>query len=75
MSISDRGQKVGPTFQLALPEGGTYASPSLSRDGRWMAYDTYNPGKPNAILLRDLNTETDHILDETGRRQSFLADN
>jgi len=75
VSISDRGQKVGPTFQLALPEGGTYTSPSLSRDGRWMAYDTYNPGQPNAILLRDLSTGTDHILDETGRRESFLADN
>jgi Tol biopolymer transport system component/DNA-binding winged helix-turn-helix (wHTH) protein len=75
VSISSRGQKVGPTFQLALPEGGSYTSPSLSRDGRWLAYDTYNPGKPNAILLRDLSTGTDHILDETGRRESFLADN
>jgi Tol biopolymer transport system component/DNA-binding winged helix-turn-helix (wHTH) protein len=75
MSINDRGQKVGPTFQLALPEGGTYTSPSLSRDGRWMAYDTYNPGRPNAILLRDLSTGTDHIVDETGRRESFLANN
>jgi Tol biopolymer transport system component/DNA-binding winged helix-turn-helix (wHTH) protein len=75
ISISDRGQKLGPTFQLALPEGGSYTSPSLSRDGRWMAYDSYNPGKPNAILLRDLSTGTDHILDETGRRERFLADN
>ena len=75
VSVSDRGQKVGPTFQLALPEGGSYTSPSLSRNGRWLAYDTYNPGKPDAILLRDLSTGTDHILDDTGRRESFLADN
>jgi eukaryotic-like serine/threonine-protein kinase len=75
VSISDRGQKVGPTFQLPLPEGGTYTSPSLSRDGRWMAYDAYTPGKPNAILLRDLVTGTDHVLDEEGRRESFLTDN
>jgi len=75
VSISDRGQKLGPTFQLALPEGGSYISPSLSRDGRWLAYDTYSPGKPDAIRLRDLSTGTEHILDETGRRESFLADN
>ena len=75
ISISDRGQKLGPTFQLALAEGGSYTSPSLSRDGKWMAYDTYNPGKPNTILLRDLNTGTDHILDEKGRRESGLGDN
>jgi Tol biopolymer transport system component/DNA-binding winged helix-turn-helix (wHTH) protein len=73
VSISDRGQKLGPTFQLALPEGGSYTSPSLSRDGRWMAYDTYSPGKPTAILLRDLSTGTDHILDETGRRESIVG--
>src|SRR3984885_8465560 len=75
VSISDRGQKLGPTFQLALPEGGSYISPSLSRDGRWLAYDTYSPGKPDAIRLRDLSTGTEHILDETGRRERFLADN
>ncbi len=75
ISINDRGQKLGPTFQLALPEGGSYTSPSLSRDGKWMAYDTSNPGKPNTILLRDLNTGTDHILDEKGRRESGLGEN
>lgn len=40
-----------------------------------MAYDTYIPGKPNAILVRDLSTDRDHILDEDGRRQSPLGDN
>jgi Tol biopolymer transport system component/DNA-binding winged helix-turn-helix (wHTH) protein len=75
LSISERGQKLGPTFQLALPEGGSYSSPSLSRDGKWMTYDTYSAGKPNTILLRDLSTGTDHILDEKGRRDSGLGDN
>ena len=75
ISISDRGQKLGPTFQLALPEGGSYTSPSLSRDGKWMAYDTSGPGKPNTIMLRDLNTGTDHILDEKSRRESDRDDN
>ena len=46
ISVSDHGQKLGPTFQLPLPEGGSYTSPSLSRDGRWMAYDTSNPASP-----------------------------
>jgi Tol biopolymer transport system component len=68
ISISDRGQKLGPTFQLALPEGGSYTSPSLSRDGKWMAYDASNPGKPDTILLRDLSTGTDHIVDDKGRQ-------
>ena len=75
ISISDRGQKLGPTFQLALAEGGSFTSPSLSRDGKKMAYDTYIPGKPNTILMRDLSTDRDHILDEDGRGQSPLGDN
>jgi Tol biopolymer transport system component len=74
ISISNRGQKLGPTFQLALPEGGSHTSPSLSRDGKWMAYDTYIPGKPNTILLRDLSAGTDHILDEKGRRDGGPED-
>jgi eukaryotic-like serine/threonine-protein kinase len=74
ISISNRGQKLGPTFQLALPEGGSYSSPSLSHDGKWMAYDTYIPGKPNTISLRDLSTGTDHILDEKGRPDGGLGD-
>ena len=68
ISINDRGQKVGPTFQLRLPEGGTFSSPSVSRDGKWMAYDASIPGEPNTIRLRDLSTDTDHFLDEKGRR-------
>jgi eukaryotic-like serine/threonine-protein kinase len=65
--ISERGQKLGPVFQLPLPLAGTHLSPSVSRDGKWMAYDSYNPGKPDSILLRDLNTGTDHLLDDQGR--------
>jgi DNA-binding winged helix-turn-helix (wHTH) protein/Tol biopolymer transport system component len=67
ISISDRGQKLAPTLQLPLPEGGRYSAPSVSRDGRWMAYNSSNPGKSNTILLRDLSTGTDHVLDDTGR--------
>ena len=66
--ISERGQKLGPTLQLPLPEGGSYSSPSLSRDGKWMAYDTSNLGRPNTIRLRDLSTDADHFLDDQGRQ-------
>ena len=66
--ISERGQKLGPTLQLPFPEAGDYSSPSLSRDGKWMAYDSSITGKPNTILLRDLSTGTDHLLDDKGRR-------
>ena len=65
--ISERGQKLGPTFQLPLPVGGIHISPSVSRDGKWMAYDSSIPGKPDSIVLRDLSTGTDHLLDDKGR--------
>ena len=65
--ISERGQKLGPTFQLPLPLAGTHLSPSVSRDGTQMAYDSYDPGKPDSFLLRDLRTGTDHLLDDKGR--------
>jgi eukaryotic-like serine/threonine-protein kinase len=65
--ISERGQKLGPVFQLPLPLAGTHLSPSVSRDGKWMAYDSYNPGKPDSIVLRDLSSGTDHLLDNQGR--------
>jgi eukaryotic-like serine/threonine-protein kinase len=67
ISTDERGQKLGPIFQLPLPEAGTHLSPSVSRDGKWMAYDSYNRGKPDSILLRDLSTGTDHLLDDKGR--------
>jgi DNA-binding winged helix-turn-helix (wHTH) protein/Tol biopolymer transport system component len=62
-----RGEKSGPTLQLPLPEG-DFRSPSVSRDGRWMAYDSSVLGKSNLILLRDLASGSDRVLDEIGRR-------
>ena len=31
-----------------------------------MAYETSNPGKPNTIVLRDMSTGTEHLLDDKG---------
>jgi eukaryotic-like serine/threonine-protein kinase len=67
MPTNERGQKLGPISQLPLPLAGTHLSPSVSRDGKWMAYDSYKPGRPDSILLRDLSTGTDHLLDDKGR--------
>jgi eukaryotic-like serine/threonine-protein kinase len=64
ISIGDHEQKLGPSVQLPLLDAGTYTSPSVSRDGRWMAYNSFNIGKPDAILLRDLIAGTDHLLDD-----------
>jgi Tol biopolymer transport system component/DNA-binding winged helix-turn-helix (wHTH) protein len=64
ISISDRGQKMGPTFQLPLHEAEFHNSPSVSRDGEWMAYVTETPGKPYSIVLRNLSTGTEHLLDD-----------
>jgi Tol biopolymer transport system component/DNA-binding winged helix-turn-helix (wHTH) protein len=74
ISISDRGQKLGPNLQLPLPEGGSHSAPSVSRDGRWMAYDSSNPGKPDTVVVRDLSTGIDHVLDDKGRPGGDYAD-
>jgi hypothetical protein len=64
ISVSDRGQKLGPTLQLPLREAGVHLSPSASRDGKWMAYVTDTPGKPYSVVLRNLSTGTEHLLDD-----------
>ncbi len=74
ISMDDRGRKLGPTLQLPLPEGVIYSSPSVSRDGRWMAYDASIPGKANTVLLRDLSTGSDHLLDDKGRQTNENKD-
>jgi Tol biopolymer transport system component/DNA-binding winged helix-turn-helix (wHTH) protein len=67
ITTGSRGEKSGPTLQLPLPEG-DFRSPSVSRDGRWMAYNSSVLGKSNLILLRDLTSGADRVLDEMGRR-------
>jgi Tol biopolymer transport system component/DNA-binding winged helix-turn-helix (wHTH) protein len=62
--IADRGQDRGLMFQLPLTEGATHFSPSVSRDGKWLAYSSVTIGKPDTILLRNLSTGTDHFLDD-----------
>jgi len=66
-----RGEKSGPTIQLPLAEGGNYSSPSVSRDGRWMAYHAFILGKSNNIVLRDFRTGTDLLLDERDRDTDY----
>jgi eukaryotic-like serine/threonine-protein kinase len=73
ISIGDHGQKLGPPLQLPLLDAGAYTSPSVSRDGRWMAYNSFHNGKPDAILLRDLSTGTDHLLDDKDRAGNGFA--
>jgi DNA-binding winged helix-turn-helix (wHTH) protein/Tol biopolymer transport system component len=65
--IDSRGQKSGPTVQLPLLEGVDYRSPSLSRDGRWLAYDAVGAGESSSIRLKDLNSGADRLLDDKGR--------
>ena len=66
--IGSRGQKLGPTLQLPLAEGGDYRSPYVSHDGKWMAYDASIGSKNNVIVLRDLRSGEEHFLDQTGRQ-------
>jgi eukaryotic-like serine/threonine-protein kinase len=64
MSIGGRGQKMGPTLQLPLHEAEFHNSPSVSHDGKWMAYVTDTPGKPYSVVLRNLSSGTEHLLDD-----------
>jgi hypothetical protein len=65
--IGDNGQKLGPSLQLPLLDAGAYSSPSVTRDGKWMAYNSFHNGKPDTILLRNLSTGTDHLVDDKDR--------
>lgn len=67
ISMSKRGQRLGPTLQLPLALGGSQRSPSLSHDGKWMAYNSAEAAKPNAVVLRNLISGTNQVLDEKGR--------
>ena len=73
ISIGDHGQKLGPSLQLPLLDAGSYTSPSVSRDGRWMAYNSFHNGKPDTILLRNLSTGTDHLVDDKDRSGDGFA--
>jgi eukaryotic-like serine/threonine-protein kinase len=64
--LDKHGEKQGSTLQLPLPEGNYYSSPSLSRDGRWMAYASTEPGARPVVMLTDLDKGTSHLLDDKG---------
>jgi DNA-binding winged helix-turn-helix (wHTH) protein/Tol biopolymer transport system component len=64
ISINARGQKSAPTLQLPLREAEFHNSPSVSHDGKWMAYVTDTPGKPDLVVLRNLTTGDEHLLDD-----------
>jgi Tol biopolymer transport system component/DNA-binding winged helix-turn-helix (wHTH) protein len=66
---NDRGQKLGSTLQLPLSEGRDGRFPSVSRDGRWMVYNTSGLAKPNIVLLREFGSSIDRVLDDRGNRR------
>jgi eukaryotic-like serine/threonine-protein kinase len=66
--MDSRGQKSGPTLELSLLQNGSHLFPSVSRDGKWMAYSTQTSGDhPYTARLRDLTTGADHFLGDQGR--------
>jgi DNA-binding winged helix-turn-helix (wHTH) protein/Tol biopolymer transport system component len=69
--IDSRGQKAGPASELRLAPGTDSYSPSISRDGRWLAYVEDTPGKSNNIVLTDLRSGRNRILDEASRRSNY----
>ncbi|MGA3224435.1 MAG: winged helix-turn-helix domain-containing protein [Acidobacteriaceae bacterium] len=67
ISINARGQKSAPTLQLPLREAEFHNSPSVTHDGKWMAYVTDTPGKPDLVVLRNLETGSEHLLDDNNQ--------
>jgi DNA-binding winged helix-turn-helix (wHTH) protein/Tol biopolymer transport system component len=68
--IDSRGQKSGPASEVLLSPGTDSYSPSISRDGRWLAYVEDTPGKSSNVVLTDLKNRKNHILDEATRRSN-----
>jgi dipeptidyl aminopeptidase/acylaminoacyl peptidase len=66
---NEHGEKLGPTLQLPLSGGRDERFPSVSRDGRWMVYNSSGPAKPNIILLREFGSNIDRVLDDRGNHR------
>jgi eukaryotic-like serine/threonine-protein kinase len=69
--IDSRGQKSGPVSEVLLSPGIDSYSPSISRDGKSMAYVEDTPGKSNNVVLTDLKSNKNHIVDEATRRSNY----
>ncbi len=67
LPTTDHGHMPGATVELPLAEGAMNLALSVSHDGRWLAYDTFFPGRDNLIRLRDLSTGSERTLDDKGR--------
>jgi Tol biopolymer transport system component len=60
---TDRGERLQDASSLTRTEGQRNHSPSLSRDGRWMAYASTSVGNSEtSIRLKDLAGGSDRIL-------------
>jgi eukaryotic-like serine/threonine-protein kinase len=58
---TDRAQTLGPPVQVTNTDGVVNNSPSISRDGRWLAYVATTP-VDSSIRLRDLATGAERQL-------------
>lgn len=63
LPVDDRGRVHGPVAEVPLTEGARYFSPSVSRDGRWMAYTEEGIGK-HSIMIRDFAAGTSRTIEE-----------
>jgi Tol biopolymer transport system component len=65
--ISHGCNPPGAPAAIALP----IPLPTVSRDGRWLAYVEDTPGKSNNVVLTDLKSGKNRILDEASRRSNY----
>jgi Tol biopolymer transport system component/DNA-binding winged helix-turn-helix (wHTH) protein len=63
LAVDDRGREQGPVAEVPLTEGARYFSPSVSRNGRWMAYTEESIGK-HSIMVRDFSAGTSRRIEE-----------
>jgi Tol biopolymer transport system component len=63
LPVDNRGREQGPVAEVPLTEGARYFSPSVSRNGRWMAYTEEGVGK-HSIVVRDFASGTNKTVEE-----------
>ena len=72
-TIVDRGVRLEEARRVTFTEGLRNHSPSVSRDGRWLAYAATNQGNNQTVVrLKDFSTGSDRLV--TDRAHPYASD-
>ena len=68
-TIVDRGVRLEEARRVTFTEGLRNHSPSVSRDGRWLAYAATNQGNNQTVVwLKDFSTGSDRLVTHSRAR-------